>query len=49
MTGDVGVGNWQAAAKVTKIYSNKFGEDVRIITGNVGSEAAAAFISKFLD
>lgn len=47
MTGDVGVGNWQAISRVTEVARNKFGKDTRIMTGNVGPEAASSFMENF--
>lgn len=47
MTGDVGVGNWQAISRVNEVASNRFGKDTRIMTGNVGPEAASAFMENF--
>jgi hypothetical protein len=44
MTGDVGVEEWQRATRrKTTIAHNRFGKDVRIMTGNVGGEAANSF------
>ena len=48
MTGNVGVENWRriAGRKVT-IANNKFGQDVRIMTGDQGSDAAKSFNDSF--
>ena len=47
MTGDVGAGHWHQLARRTTIAHNKFGQDVRIMTGNVGAEASKEFMSNF--
>lgn len=49
MTGDVGSGGWQAAAKVTMISHNRFGKDAPIMTGNAGPDAAIAFVPAVLE
>ena len=48
MTGNVGVENWRriVGRKVT-IANNKFGQDVRIMTGNQGGDAAKSFKDNF--
>jgi hydrogenase maturation factor len=48
MTGNVGVENWRIIArrKVT-IANNKFGHDVRIMTGDQGGDAAKGFNDNF--
>jgi hydrogenase maturation factor len=48
MTGNVGVENWRIIArrKVT-ITNNKFGQDVRIMTGDQGGDAAKSFNDNF--
>jgi hypothetical protein len=48
MTGNVRVENWRriAGRKVT-IANNKFGQDVRIMTGDQGSDAAKSFNDNF--
>jgi hypothetical protein len=48
MTGSVGVENWcKVAKRKTTIAHNKFGQDVRIMTGDQGGEAAARFNDNF--
>ncbi|KAH8747740.1 hypothetical protein F5883DRAFT_436983, partial [Diaporthe sp. PMI_573] len=48
MTGDVGVDNWhRAARRKTTIAHNRFGQDVRIMTGDQGGEAAKSFNESF--
>jgi hypothetical protein len=48
MTGNVGVENWRKAARhKTTIARNKFGQDVRIMTGDQGGEAAKSFNDNF--
>jgi hypothetical protein len=48
MTGNVGVEYWRriAGRKVT-IANNKFGQDVRIMTGDQGGDAAKSFNDNF--
>lgn len=45
MTGNVGVESWQKVSRRTTIAHNKFGDDVRIMAGDVSPEAAKDFIS----
>ncbi|KAK3897922.1 hypothetical protein C8A05DRAFT_47622 [Staphylotrichum tortipilum] len=48
MTGNVGVENWRkTAGRKTTIAKNKFGQDVRIMTGDQGGEAAKGFNESF--
>ena len=47
MTGDVGVEYRHQLARRITIAHNKFGQDVRIMTGNVGPEASKEFMSNF--
>lgn len=47
-TGNVGVEAWhKAAARKTTIANNRFGADSRIMTGDLGGEAAARFNDSF--
>jgi hypothetical protein len=48
MTGDIGVESWQKRARrKTTISKNKFGVDARIVTGDMGGQAAATFNDSF--
>jgi hypothetical protein len=47
MTGDVGVEPWQRASKSSIISHNKFGQDLRLMTGSVGAEASREFMANF--
>lgn len=48
MTGNVGVENWRrTAGRKTTIAGNKFGQDVRIMTGDQGGDAAKHFNESF--
>jgi len=48
MTGNVGVENWhKTAGRKTTIVKNRFGQDVRIMTGDQGGEAAKGFNESF--
>ncbi|KAI7758840.1 hypothetical protein LZL87_013823 [Fusarium oxysporum] len=48
MTGNIGVEGWQnMAGRKTTIANNHFGHDVRIITGDMGGEAARGFNESF--
>ncbi|KAJ9419048.1 hypothetical protein FOXG_16109 [Fusarium oxysporum f. sp. lycopersici 4287] len=48
MTGNIGVEGWQKmAGRKTTIANNQFGHDVRIITGDMGGEAARGFNDSF--
>ncbi|PCD20348.1 hypothetical protein AU210_016215 [Fusarium oxysporum f. sp. radicis-cucumerinum] len=48
MTGNIGVEAWQKmAGRKTTIANNQFGHDVRIITGDMGGEAARGFNDSF--
>jgi hypothetical protein len=48
MTGNIGVEGWQKmAGRKTTIANNQFGNDVRIITGDMGGEAAKGFNDSF--
>jgi len=48
MTGNVGVENWRRAAKrKITIANNKFGQDVRIMTGDQSGDAAKSFNDNF--
>ncbi|KAF5256312.1 hypothetical protein FOXYS1_13215 [Fusarium oxysporum] len=48
MTGNIGVEDWQKiAGRKTTIANNQFGHDVRIITGDMGGEAARGFNDSF--
>lgn len=48
MTGNVGVEEWQRmAGRKTTIAHNRFGNDIRIMTGDVGGQAAAGFNKNF--
>jgi hypothetical protein len=48
MTGNIGVENWhRTAARKTTIARNKLGQDVRIMTGDVGGDAARSFSESF--
>ncbi|KAJ9137580.1 hypothetical protein NKR23_g9032 [Pleurostoma richardsiae] len=48
MTGDVGVEGWlRTARRKTTIAHNRFGQDVRIMTGDQGGEAAKSFNANF--
>jgi hypothetical protein len=48
MTGNVGVENWhKTAGRKTTITGNKFGQDVRIMTGDQGGDAAKGFNESF--
>ena len=48
MTGNVGVENWRkTAGRKTTIAKNKFRQDVRIMTGDQGGEAAKGFNESF--
>ena len=48
MTGNVGVENWRkTAGRKTTIAKNKFGQEVRIMTGDQGGEAAKGFNESF--
>ncbi|SCO84730.1 uncharacterized protein FRV6_08857 [Fusarium oxysporum] len=48
MTGNIGVEGWQEmAGRKTTIANNQFGHDVRIITGDMGGEAARDFNNSF--
>ena len=48
MTGNVGVENWaRTAGRKTTIANNKFGQDVRIMTGDQGGDAAKSFNDNF--
>ncbi|RKL04137.1 hypothetical protein BFJ70_g17222 [Fusarium oxysporum] len=48
MTGNIGVEGWQKmAGRKTTIANNQFGHDVRIITSDIGGEAAAGFNDSF--
>ncbi|KAF5694438.1 hypothetical protein FDENT_1167 [Fusarium denticulatum] len=48
MTGNIGVEGWhKMAGRKTTITNNQFGHDVRIITGDVGGEAARGFNESF--
>ncbi|PCD20293.1 hypothetical protein AU210_016179 [Fusarium oxysporum f. sp. radicis-cucumerinum] len=48
MTGNIGVEGWKKmAGRKTTIANNQFGHDVRIITGDMGGEAARGFNDSF--
>ncbi|EXK76698.1 hypothetical protein FOQG_18567 [Fusarium oxysporum f. sp. raphani 54005] len=48
MTGNIGVEGWQKmAGRKTTIANNQFGNDVRIITGDMGGETAKGFNGSF--
>jgi hypothetical protein len=48
MTGNIGVEGWQKmAGRKTTIANNQFGHDVRIMTGDMGGEAAKGFNDSF--
>jgi hypothetical protein len=48
MTGNVGVENWcKTAGRKATIAGNKFGQDVRIMTGDQGGDAAKKFNESF--
>ncbi|RYP20570.1 hypothetical protein DL765_002727 [Monosporascus sp. GIB2] len=48
MTGNVGIADWQrVAGQRTTIAHNRFGQDVRIMTGDQGGEVAARFNENF--
>ncbi|KAI7759181.1 hypothetical protein LZL87_014399 [Fusarium oxysporum] len=48
MTGNIGVEGWQKiAGRKTTIANNQFGHDLRIITGDMGGEAARGFNDSF--
>ncbi|KAF5231404.1 hypothetical protein FAUST_9267 [Fusarium austroamericanum] len=48
MTGNIGVEGWyKMAGRKTTIANNQFGHDVRIITGDMGGEAANGFNDSF--
>lgn len=48
MTGNIGVEGWQKmAGHKTTIANNKFGNDVRITTGDIGGKAAENFNDSF--
>ncbi|VTT77010.1 unnamed protein product, partial [Fusarium fujikuroi] len=48
MTGNIGVEGWhKMAGRKTTIANNQFGHDVRIITGDMGGEAARGFNESF--
>uniref|UniRef100_A0A8H7TTP1 Uncharacterized protein n=1 Tax=Bionectria ochroleuca TaxID=29856 RepID=A0A8H7TTP1_BIOOC len=48
MTGNIGLECWQKmAGRKTTIANNQFGNDVRIITGDMGGEAAKGFNDSF--
>jgi hypothetical protein len=48
MTGNVGVEDWRrVAGRKTTIAHNRFGKDVRIMTGDQGGQAAAGFNENF--
>jgi hypothetical protein len=48
MRGNVGIENWRrTAGRKTTIAKNKFGQDVRIMTGDQGGDAAKGFNDNF--
>jgi hypothetical protein len=48
MAGDISVESWQKrATRKTTIARNKFGGDVRVMTGDMGGQAAVDFNMSF--
>ncbi len=48
VTGNIGVKDWRSVAgRKTTIAHNRFGNDVRIMTGDQGGQAAASFNENF--
>lgn len=48
MTGDIGIEKWQRVAnRKTRISDNSFGHNARVLTGDIGGEAAKDFSASF--